>query len=183
MPDKRTELDSTPVAWWFAALGHLPALPSKLGDIRASTIIDNYRPAVLWSGHSRPHTVMPDHCPRSREYMLPARQSLAGDVIRLFSAKAPVPLYLVHGSRIREVDGPEYIDCSLAWGPPILRHRHPRLVETLRAQAERPHIPRYAGGRSRIAGPLRACCARTGNQHPARGAILRFHGPLRTGRG
>ena len=71
-----------------------------------------------------------------------ARQSLAGGVSSPFRAKAPVPLYLVDacGSRIQDVDGNEYIDYSLAWGPLILGHRHPSLVETLRAQAERPHI-------------------------------------------
>lgn len=71
-----------------------------------------------------------------------ARESLAGGVSSPFRAKAPVPLYLTDasGSRIRDVDGNEYIDYSLAWGPLILGHRHPRLVETLRAQAERPHI-------------------------------------------
>jgi glutamate-1-semialdehyde 2,1-aminomutase len=85
---------------------------------------------------------MPDKWSRSREYMQRARQSLAGGVSSPFRAKAPIPLYLADacGSRIRDVDGNEYIDYSLAWGPLILGHRHPRLVETLRAQAERPHI-------------------------------------------
>jgi glutamate-1-semialdehyde 2,1-aminomutase len=38
------------------------------------------------------------------------------------------------------VDGNEYIDYSLAWGPLILGHRHPKLVATVRAQATRPHV-------------------------------------------
>jgi glutamate-1-semialdehyde 2,1-aminomutase len=87
-------------------------------------------------------TVMVDKWSRSREYIQRARQSLAGGVSSPFRAKAPIPLYLEDacGSRIRDVDGNEYIDYSLAWGPLILGHRHPSLVETLRAQAERPHI-------------------------------------------
>src|SRR5580693_930128 len=97
---------------------------------------------MLWSGHSRPQTVMPDRWRKSREYMQRARRSLAGGVSSPFRAKAPVPLYLVDacGSRIQDVDGNEYIDYSLAWGPLILGHRHPRLIETMREQAERPHI-------------------------------------------
>ena len=86
--------------------------------------------------------VMPDKWSRSREYLQRARRSLAGGVSSPFRAKAPAPLYLVDawGSRIQDADGNEYIDYSLAWGPLILGHRHPRLVETMRAQAERPHI-------------------------------------------
>jgi glutamate-1-semialdehyde 2,1-aminomutase len=38
------------------------------------------------------------------------------------------------------VDGNEYIDYALAWGPLILGHRHPAVVEAVRRQAERPHI-------------------------------------------
>ena len=41
---------------------------------------------------------------------------------------------------MEDVDGNRYIDYTLAWGPLILGHRHPALVETLRRQAERPHI-------------------------------------------
>ena len=38
------------------------------------------------------------------------------------------------------MDGNRYIDYALAWGPLILGHRHPKLVEAIRRQAERPHI-------------------------------------------
>jgi glutamate-1-semialdehyde 2,1-aminomutase len=59
-----------------------------------------------------------------------------------FRARAPVPLFVAEaeGCRFTDVDGNEYIDYGLAWGPLILGHRHPRLVEALRAQADRPHI-------------------------------------------
>lgn len=58
-----------------------------------------------------------------------------------FRARAPVPLYIADaaGCRLTDVDGNEYIDYGLAWGPLILGHRHPRLVEAVRAQADRPH--------------------------------------------
>ena len=59
-----------------------------------------------------------------------------------FRGKFPVPLYFrdASGCRMEDVDGNRYIDYTLAWGPLILGHRHPALVETLRRQAERPHI-------------------------------------------
>jgi glutamate-1-semialdehyde 2,1-aminomutase len=37
------------------------------------------------------------------------------------------------------VDGNEYVDYQLAWGPNILGYNHPRMVEAMRAQSERPY--------------------------------------------
>jgi len=53
----------------------------------------------------------------------------------------PVPLYFVNGqgARLRDVDGNEYIDYALAWGPMILGYGHPALVEAIRGAAARPH--------------------------------------------
>jgi glutamate-1-semialdehyde 2,1-aminomutase len=53
-----------------------------------------------------------------------------------------VPLYFRggHGSRLVDVDGNEYIDYLLGWGPCILGHAHPAMVEAIRNAAERPHI-------------------------------------------
>ncbi len=71
-----------------------------------------------------------------------ARKSLAGGVSSPFRAKSPVPLYFkdAAGPRLWDVDGNEYIDYALAWGPLILGHKHPRIVEAMRVQAEKPHI-------------------------------------------
>ncbi len=79
---------------------------------------------------------------KSRELLNRARKSLAGGVSSPFRARAPIPLYLTEaeGSRIRDADGNTYIDYSLAWGPLILGHKHPALVERLQQQAGRPHI-------------------------------------------
>lgn len=68
--------------------------------------------------------------------------SLPGGVSSPFRAKFPVPLYFedARGPRVRDVDGNEYIDYALAWGPLILGHCHPAVVEAVRRQAERPHI-------------------------------------------
>jgi len=52
-----------------------------------------------------------------------------------------VPLFLADalGSQVTDVDGNQYIDYTLAWGPLILGHRHPKLVAAIREQADRPH--------------------------------------------
>ncbi|MCG6924651.1 MAG: aspartate aminotransferase family protein [Acidobacteria bacterium] len=78
---------------------------------------------------------------RSRELLARASQWLPQGVSSPFRARAPVPLYIAEaaGCRITDVDGNEYLDYGLAWGPLILGHRHPRLVEAVRAQADRPH--------------------------------------------
>jgi glutamate-1-semialdehyde 2,1-aminomutase len=82
-----------------------------------------------------------DNWSKSRELLERARKSLAGGVSSPFRAKAPVPLYFQDGCgcRLLDVDGNEYIDYALAWGPLILGHRHPALVEAMRRQAEKPH--------------------------------------------
>ena len=78
----------------------------------------------------------------SRARLQRARRSIPGGTASPFRAKAPVPLYLqdAQGCRLTDVDGNQYIDYTLAWGPLILGHRHPRMVEAVRNQADRPHI-------------------------------------------
>jgi glutamate-1-semialdehyde 2,1-aminomutase len=77
---------------------------------------------------------------KSREYLERAKGSLAGGVSSPFRVKAPVPLYFRNGcgARLEDVDGNEYIDYVLAWGPMILGYRHPAIVEAVRRQAELP---------------------------------------------
>jgi glutamate-1-semialdehyde 2,1-aminomutase len=76
----------------------------------------------------------------SRAYLERARQSLAGGVSSPFRVKAPVPLYFRNGcgARLEDVDGNQYIDYVLAWGPMILGYRHPAIVEAMRRQADLP---------------------------------------------
>src|SRR5262249_14285666 len=47
------------------------------------------------------------------------------------------PLYFEHGagSKIFDVDGNGYLDYGLAWGPLILGHSHPKVVEAVQRQA------------------------------------------------
>ncbi|MEZ5391541.1 MAG: aminotransferase class III-fold pyridoxal phosphate-dependent enzyme [Bryobacterales bacterium] len=78
---------------------------------------------------------------KSRELLQRARGSLAGGVSSPFRAKFPVPLFFEdgEGSRLTDVDGNGYIDYALAWGPLILGHKHPRMVEAVAAAAQKPH--------------------------------------------
>src|SRR5258708_19052505 len=84
--------------------------------------------------------IMIENWERSKALLDRARQSLAGGVSSPFRAKAPVPLYFEDGcgARLRDVDGNEYIDYQLAWGPMILGYKHPKLVEAMLRQAELP---------------------------------------------
>src|SRR5207253_6242988 len=79
---------------------------------------------------------------RSKALLQQAAQSLAGGVSSPFRTQFPVPLYFRggRGSRLTDVDGNEYIDYALSWGPSILGHAHPAMVEAIRCAAERPHI-------------------------------------------
>ena len=51
----------------------------------------------------------------------------------------PYPLYAARadGSRLWDVDGREYIDYCLAFGPLVTGHGHVRVVEAVRAEAAR----------------------------------------------
>ncbi len=71
-----------------------------------------------------------------------ARRSLPGGVSSPLRATFPQLLYFADGSgaTLTDADGNTYIDHALAWGPLILGHRHPSLVEAVRSQADRPHI-------------------------------------------
>ena len=53
--------------------------------------------------------------------------------VRAFRAVHGTPFFTARGegSRLRDVDGTEYIDYVLSWGPLILGHTHPRVVEAV----------------------------------------------------
>jgi len=64
--------------------------------------------------------------------------ALAGGVASsLRRAAKPYPLFFDRGegSRVFDVDGNSYLDYGLAWGPLILGHCHPHVVEAVRRQA------------------------------------------------
>ncbi|HEV8402562.1 MAG TPA: glutamate-1-semialdehyde 2,1-aminomutase [Candidatus Limnocylindrales bacterium] len=57
--------------------------------------------------------------------------------VRAFRAVGAEPIVLSEGdgARVRDVDGRWYIDCIGGWGPAILGHRHPAVVEAIRREA------------------------------------------------
>ncbi len=59
--------------------------------------------------------------------------------VRAFQAVDAEPVVLAYGRgpRVHDVDDNEYIDYVLSWGPLILGHAHPSVVEALRRAAER----------------------------------------------
>jgi glutamate-1-semialdehyde 2,1-aminomutase len=75
---------------------------------------------------------------KSRTLFERALQLMPGGVnspVRAFKAVGGSPLFIskAHGSRIVDVDGNEYIDYVLSWGPMILGHSHPSVVKALQS--------------------------------------------------
>jgi glutamate-1-semialdehyde 2,1-aminomutase len=67
-----------------------------------------------------------------------AKKLMPGGVnspVRLFQ---PYPFFTerAKGSRLFDVDGKEYVDYCLGYGPLILGHAHPKIVDAVRAQLE-----------------------------------------------
>ncbi|KJR40279.1 glutamate-1-semialdehyde-2,1-aminomutase [Candidatus Magnetoovum chiemensis] len=58
--------------------------------------------------------------------------------VRAFKAVGGLPIFISrgYGSKIYDVDGNEYIDYVLSWGPLILGHAHPAIVESIKNAAE-----------------------------------------------
>ncbi len=78
----------------------------------------------------------------SERLFVRARQILPGGVnspVRAFKAVGGSPRFITaaYGCRLRDVDGNEFIDYVGSWGPMILGHSHPAVVEALRAVLEK----------------------------------------------
>ena len=75
---------------------------------------------------------------RSAELFEKAKKLIPGGVNSPVRAFEPYPFFTkqAKGSRITDVDGNEYIDYCLGFGPLILGHSHPRIVEAVKAQLE-----------------------------------------------
>lgn len=71
---------------------------------------------------------------RSRELFEEAQKHLVGGVNSPARSYEPHPIFMERGegSKIYDVDGNEYVDYSLAFGPMILGHAHPTVVERVR---------------------------------------------------
>jgi glutamate-1-semialdehyde 2,1-aminomutase len=71
-----------------------------------------------------------------------AKRIIPGGVnspVRAFKAVGGSPLFIqaARGSKIYDVDGNEYIDYVLSWGPMILGHSHPTVIKALQKACER----------------------------------------------
>lgn len=79
---------------------------------------------------------------RSHELFERAKQVTPGGVhspVRAFRAVGGEPFFVesARGAQLRDVDGKEYVDYVGSWGPAILGHAHPEIVEAVRRAAER----------------------------------------------
>jgi glutamate-1-semialdehyde 2,1-aminomutase len=79
---------------------------------------------------------------KSRKLFQEAQNYLPGGVdspVRAFKAVGGTPPFIVRGrgSRLYDADGNEFIDYVGSWGPLVLGHAHPRVVEAIKKAAER----------------------------------------------
>lgn len=77
---------------------------------------------------------------RSREAFETAKRYIPGGVnspVRAFKSVGLTPVYADRGegSRIYDIDGNVFIDYVLSWGPLIMGHAHPEVVEALKETA------------------------------------------------
>jgi glutamate-1-semialdehyde 2,1-aminomutase len=78
--------------------------------------------------------------PRSQALFERAKGIIPGGVnspVRAFGAVQATPIFIreAHGSRIIDMDGREYVDYVMSWGPMILGHAHPLVTDAIRRAA------------------------------------------------
>jgi glutamate-1-semialdehyde 2,1-aminomutase len=75
----------------------------------------------------------------SREAWERACARIPGGVTSNVRFFPPYPIFMAHaaGSKIVDVDGREYIDYCLAFGPLVAGHGHPRILDAMRAELDR----------------------------------------------
>ncbi|MDI6735319.1 MAG: glutamate-1-semialdehyde 2,1-aminomutase [bacterium] len=78
----------------------------------------------------------------SKKLFKEANQYLVGGVnspVRAFKAVSGQPVFIERGAgaKIYDVDGNEYIDYVCSWGPLILGHAHPQVVEVVKSVCEK----------------------------------------------
>ena len=83
---------------------------------------------------------MSDRYARSKALFAEAQAVIPGGVnspVRAFRGVGGTPIFFQRGegARVTDVDGNRYLDYVLSWGPLLLGHAHPAVVEAIRAQA------------------------------------------------
>jgi glutamate-1-semialdehyde 2,1-aminomutase len=84
----------------------------------------------------------PYDAPASEALMARAREVIPGGVnspVRAFRAVGGTPRFMTsgHGPYVVDADGREYVDLVCSWGPLLLGHAHPAVVEAVRAAVSR----------------------------------------------
>lgn len=79
---------------------------------------------------------------RSKKFYSEAKRYIPGGVnspVRAFRSVGGSPLFIkkASGSKIYDIDGNEYIDYVLSWGPMILGHSHPKVVKAIKKAIEK----------------------------------------------
>lgn len=79
---------------------------------------------------------------KSEELFEKSQTCIPGGVnspVRAFRSVNRTPVFMDHaqGSRIYDVDGKEYIDYVCSWGPGILGHAYPKVIEAVKAACEK----------------------------------------------
>jgi glutamate-1-semialdehyde 2,1-aminomutase len=80
---------------------------------------------------------------RSAELFSESQKYLAGGVSSgMRAASKPLPLFFssAQGCHLFDVDGNSYLDYTLAWGPLILGHSHPAIVQAVSDQLRRSQL-------------------------------------------
>jgi glutamate-1-semialdehyde 2,1-aminomutase len=77
--------------------------------------------------------------PKSKILYEKAQKLMPGGVNSPVRAFKPYPFFTAYakGSKLYDVDGNVYIDYCLAYGPLILGHAHPRIIEAVKEQLEK----------------------------------------------
>jgi glutamate-1-semialdehyde 2,1-aminomutase len=80
--------------------------------------------------------------PKSAQAFTEAKSFLPGGVnspVRAFGGVDVEPLFIAsaNGSKIYDIDGNEYIDYVGSWGPMILGHAHPKVIEAIQAAVKK----------------------------------------------
>ncbi|OAA26431.1 glutamate-1-semialdehyde 2,1-aminomutase [Frankia sp. EI5c] len=86
--------------------------------------------------------VVPSTAPASEDLFQRAQRVVPGGVnspVRAFRAVGGTPRFMVsgEGARLVDADGRSYVDLVCSWGPMILGHAHPDVVEAITAAAAR----------------------------------------------
>src|SRR5256885_1481187 len=96
-----------------------------------------YRPGARWRldmTKAEPGTDLAARTKASRAYADRARRSLPGGVTAGVKYFDPYPIAMkkAKGCRLWDLDGNEYIDYCLSFGPLVLGHGHPRVMKAIR---------------------------------------------------